>query len=51
MVWLCKTEIYWKSKVNVYIKTNDIFKVIGEDVDTKFGSANNELDRPVPKGK
>ena len=49
MVWLCKTEIQWKSKIIVHIKTNDI--AIGEDVETKFGSANYELDRPLPKGK
>ena len=35
----------------VYIKTDDIYKVIAEDVETRFDTANDELDRPLPKGK
>ena len=35
----------------VYIKTNDIYQVIGEDVESKFDTSNYELDRPFPKGK
>ena len=35
----------------VYIKTDDISKDIAEDVETKFYTLNNELDRPLPKEK
>ena len=34
-----------------YIKTDDIFKDIAEDVETRFETSNYELDRPLPKGK
>ena len=32
----------------VYIKINDICKDIAEDVETRFYTSNNELDRPLP---
>ena len=35
----------------VYIKTNDIYKDIEEDVETRFDTSNYELDRPLQKGK
>ena len=40
----------------VYIKTDDIFKYIAEDVETRFHTSNyelecNSIDRPLPKGK
>ena len=35
----------------VYIKTDDIYKKIAEDVETRFDSSNYELVRPLPKGK
>ena len=35
----------------VCVKTDDIYKVIAEDVETRFDTSNNELDRPLPKGK
>ena len=35
----------------VYIKTNDIYKDIAEDVETRFYTSNYESDRPLPKGK
>ena len=35
----------------LYIKTDDIYKDIAEDVETIFGTSNYELDRPLPKGK
>ena len=35
----------------VYIKTDDIYKYTGEDVETRFDTSNYELDRPLPKGK
>ena len=34
-----------------YIKTDDIFKDIAEDVETRFETSNYELDRPLPKRK
>ena len=35
----------------VYIKAEDIYKDIAEDIETKFDTSNYELDRPLPKGK
>ena len=40
----------------VYIKTDDIYKDIAEDVETRFDTSNYELEcnsaeRPLPKGK
>ena len=35
----------------VYIKANDIYKDIAEDVETRFDTSNCELDKPLPKGK
>ena len=35
----------------VYIKTDDIYKDIAEDVQTSFDTSNHELDRPLPKRK
>ena len=35
----------------VCIKTDDIFKEIAEDVETRFETLNYELDRPLLKGK
>ena len=35
----------------VYIKTDDIYKDIVEDVETRFDTSNYKLDRPLPKGK
>ena len=34
-----------------YIKTDDIYKEIPEDVETRFDTSNYELHRPLPKGK
>ena len=34
----------------VYIKTNDVYKDIAEDVKTRFDTSNYELDRPLLKG-
>ena len=33
----------------VYIKTEDVYKDIAEDVETRFYTSNYELDRPLPK--
>ena len=35
----------------VYVKTDDIYKDIAKDIETRFGTSNFELDRPLPKGK
>ena len=35
----------------VYIKTDDTYNDIAEDVETRFDNSNYELDRPLPKGK
>ena len=35
----------------VYIKTDDIYKSIAEDVGTRFDTSNYKLERPLPKGK
>ena len=34
-----------------YIKTDDIYKHIAEDVETRFDTSNYELKRPLPKRK
>ena len=34
-----------------YIKTNDIYKDIAKDVETRFDTSNYELERPLSKGK
>ena len=36
---------------NVYVKIDDIYKDIAEDVETRFDISNYELDRPLPKEK
>ena len=35
----------------VYIKIEDIYEDIAEDVGTRFDTSNYELDRPLPKRK
>ena len=35
----------------VYIKTDDIYKDIAEDVETRFDTSNYELERLLPKEK
>ena len=35
----------------LYIKTDDTYKDIVEDLETRFDTSNYELDRPLPKGK
>ena len=35
----------------VYIKTDDIYKDIAEEVETRFDTLNCEIDRPLPTGK
>ena len=33
------------------IKTDDSYKHIAEDIETRFNTSNYELDRPLPKEK
>ena len=35
----------------VYIETEDFYSGIAKDVETRFDTSNNELDRPLPKRK
>ena len=35
----------------VHVKTDDIYKDIAEDVETRFDTSNFEIDRPLSKGK
>ena len=35
----------------VVIKTDDIYKDIAKDVESRFDTSNYELDRPLPKEK
>ena len=53
-----KPKLFWKSKIVLYgycftahVKTDDIYKGIAEDVETKFDTSNYELDRPLQKVK
>ena len=53
---LCKTVIYelWHDYVKprsfiVYVKTDDNYQGIAEDVEMKFDTSNFELGRPLPK--
>ena len=36
---------------NLYMKADDIYKDIAEDVETRFDTSNYELVQPLPKGK
>ena len=40
-----------KDSFIVYVKIDDIYKEVAEDVETSFDTSNYELDRPLPKGK
>ena len=35
----------------VHLKTDDIYKDIAEDVETRFDTSNFEIERPLPKAK
>ena len=35
----------------VYIKTDDVYKDIAEDMETRFDTSNYKSDRPLSKGK
>ena len=40
-----------KQNFVVYVKTDDIYKKIVEDVETRFDNSNRKLNRPLPIGK
>ena len=48
-----KTKLYYMDTDSfiLYIKTDDFFIDIAEDIETRFDISNYELDRPLPKGK
>ena len=48
---LATTERRRHKTLTVYIKTDDIYKDIAENVEAKFNTSNYELDRPLTKGK
>ena len=35
----------------VYIKSDDVYKVIGENFETRFDTSNYKLGKPLTKGK
>ena len=43
--------MYGYRQFHVYIITDDIYKDIAENIETRFDTSNYELDRPLPKGK
>ena len=47
-VKLCYTQT---DNFIVYVKTDDIYKDIAVNVETRFDTSNFEIDRPLPKGK
>ena len=59
MVWIYKTKIWWKCKALLYgcrelhcpFKTDDVYKDIVENVETRFDTSNYDLDRPLTKEK
>ena len=57
MVWLCENKTWLKCKTFytdtdiIYVKTDDIYKNIAKDVETRFDTSNSELDRPLLKSK
>ena len=59
MLVLCKTKVWWKSKVAlngyrhfiVYIKPENIYKDLVENFKTRFDTSNYELGRKLPKAK
>ena len=43
--------VTWIQADSLYIKTDDIYKDVAEDVETRFDTSNRELDRLLPNGK
>ena len=58
-MWLCKTKYAENENLGyidtdnfiVHVKTDDIYKGIAEDVETRTETSNIRLDRSLPKGK
>ena len=47
-----QNDVIWiQSVFIVYIKTDDIYKDVQEDIETRFDTSSYELDRPLPKQK
>ena len=46
VIWICYMLYFI-----VYIKTDDIYRDIGKDNETRFDTSKYELNRPLPKGK
>ena len=48
-----KTKLYYMDTDSfiLYIKTDDFYIDIAEDLETRFDISNYELDRPLPKEK
>ena len=48
-----KVKLYHvdSNSFTVYIKTDNIYKNIAQNVETTFDTSKYELDRPLPKGK
>ena len=43
--------VTWIQRFIVHVKTDDIYKDIAEDVETRSDTSNFEIDRPLPKEK
>ena len=46
-----KTLLYGRRQPLVHVKTDDIYKDIVEDVETRFGTSSYEVNRPLHMGK
>ena len=52
-------KIWWKSKLCfmdtdsfiVHVKTDDVYRDIAEDVETRFDTSHYKIDGPLPMGK
>ena len=40
-----------RNSLIVHVKTDDIYKDIAEDFETRFDTSNNDVDRQLPTGK
>ena len=50
-MWKKPNCVLWRDRFFVYIKIDDIYKYIAEDVETSINTANYELDTALPKVK
>ena len=59
MAWLRKIKTWWKRKTvwdgykqfHCIHNIDDIYKDVGEDIETRCDTSNNNLGRPLSKGK